>query len=144
MSTQRRAVGSYRLLILDGHESHNSVKFHQYCEQHKIITLYMPPHSSHLLQPPDVGYFGSLKKGYGRQAELLMRNKVTHISKIEFLPAFKGAFDALITKNNILGGFRGAGLVPFDPEVVIPKLEVRLPTPTPPLIPGSQEHQATS
>ena len=30
-----------------------------------------------------------------------------------------------------MGGFRGAGLVSFDPEAVISKLEVRLRTPTP-------------
>ncbi|KAF1922946.1 DDE-domain-containing protein, partial [Didymella exigua CBS 183.55] len=80
--TKERTVSSHRLLILDGHESHNLVKFHQYCEEHKIITLCMPPHSSHLLQPLDVGCFAPMKKAYGRQAELLMRNKITHITKL--------------------------------------------------------------
>jgi hypothetical protein len=64
--TKERTVGSHRLLILDGHESHNSVNFYQYCEEHKIITLCMPPHSLHLLQPLDVGCFAPLKKAYGR------------------------------------------------------------------------------
>ena len=88
----------------------------------------MPPHSSHLLQSLDVGCFSLLKKAYGRQAELLIRNEVTHITKIEFLPCFKAAFNASITERNILGGFRGAGLVPFNVEAVISKLEVRLRT----------------
>ena len=129
--TKRRTVGTHRLLILDGHQSHNSTEFHRYCEKHKIIALCMPPHSSHILQPLDVGCFGPMKKSYGREAEDLMRNKVAHITKLEFFPCFKAAFDASITKSNILGGFRGAGLVPFDPEAVISKLEVRLRTPTP-------------
>jgi hypothetical protein len=132
--TKRRTVGGYRLLIIDGHESHNSLEFQQYCKENKIITLCMPPHSSHLLQPLDVGCFAPLKKGYGRQAENLMRNRITHITKIEFLPCFKAAFDAAVTKSNILGGFRGAGLVPHDPEAVISKLDVRLRTPTPPTV----------
>jgi hypothetical protein len=63
-----------------------------------------------------------------------MRNRITHITKLEFLPCFKGAFNAAITKSNILGGFRGAGLVPFDPEAVISKLNVQLRTPTPPTV----------
>jgi hypothetical protein len=46
-----------------------------------------------------------LKKAYGRQAEDLMRNRITYITKTEFLPCFKGAFNAAITKSNILGGF---------------------------------------
>lgn len=61
-----------------------------------------------------------------------MRNRINHITKIEFLPAFWDAFNALITKSNIQGSFRGAGLVPFNPDAVISKLNVRLRTPTPP------------
>ncbi|KAF7579474.1 hypothetical protein PtrM4_037140 [Pyrenophora tritici-repentis] len=99
--TKRRTVGSYRLLVIDGHESHNSLEFQQYCKENKIITLCMPPHSSHLLQPLDVGCFSPLKKAYGRQAENLMRNKINHITKLKFLPCFIGAFKDAITKSNI-------------------------------------------
>jgi hypothetical protein len=49
--TKERSVGGYCLLILDRHESHNSHEFQQYCKEAKIITLCMPPYSSHLLQP---------------------------------------------------------------------------------------------
>jgi hypothetical protein len=45
-STKDRSVGSYRLLILDGHESHHSAEFMRYCEENKIITLCMPAHAS--------------------------------------------------------------------------------------------------
>jgi hypothetical protein len=64
-----------------------------------------------------------MKKGYGCQAKDLMRNSITHITKLEFLPCFKHAFDTAITKDNIQGGFQGAGLVPFNPEAVISKLD---------------------
>ncbi|KAH5464617.1 hypothetical protein HBI28_238220 [Parastagonospora nodorum] len=94
----------------------------------------MPPHSSHLLQPLDVGCFAPLKKAYGRQAEELMRNRITHITKLEFLLCFKRAFDAAITSSNIQGGFRGAGLVPFDSERVILALDVRIRTPPLPTV----------
>jgi hypothetical protein len=43
----------------------------------------------------------------GCQAEKLMRNKITHVTKTEFLPCFIAAYKASITKSNILGGFRG-------------------------------------
>jgi hypothetical protein len=36
-----------------------------------------------------------------------------------------------MTRSNIEGGFRGAGLVPLNPENVISKLDVQLRTPTP-------------
>jgi len=60
-----------------------------------------------------------------------MRNHISHITKLELLPYFKRAFDAAITPSNIQGGFRGAGLVPFDPEQVIIGLNVQLRTPSP-------------
>jgi hypothetical protein len=56
--TINRSVGTYRLLIIDGHESHHSADFEAYCKENNIITLCIPPHSSHLLQPLDVGCFG--------------------------------------------------------------------------------------
>ena len=36
-----------------------------------------------------------------------------------------------MTEKNIKGGFRGAGLVPFDPENVLSRLDVRSRTPSP-------------
>jgi hypothetical protein len=116
---------------MDGHESHHSTEFELFCKDHKIITLCMPPHSSHILQPLDVGCFGPLKKAYGRGIEGLMRARITHITKADFLPAFFAAFQAAMTEKNIKGGFRGAGLVPFDPESVLSRLDVNLRTPSP-------------
>ncbi|KAL2014897.1 hypothetical protein VTK56DRAFT_7150 [Thermocarpiscus australiensis] len=130
--TAPRAKGKYRLLILDGHESHHSTEFESYCRQNNIVTLCMPPHSSHHLQPLDVGCFGPLKQAYGRQIEHLMRMHINHISKLEFICAFREAFFASMMEKNIRGGFAGAGLVPYDPERVLSKLDVKLRTPTPP------------
>ncbi|RKL09703.1 hypothetical protein BFJ70_g16619 [Fusarium oxysporum] len=38
-STTNQSTGPYRLLILDGHESHHSADFKRYCKENKIITL---------------------------------------------------------------------------------------------------------
>jgi hypothetical protein len=131
--TNQRKVGARRLLILDGHESHNSVQFTEFCAENNIITLCMPPHASHLLQPLDIACFGPLKKAYGYQVGELIRTHINHVTKIEFLLAYYAAHQASFTPENIQAGFRGAGLVPFNPESVIEKLDVRLRTPTPPL-----------
>ncbi|GKU14150.1 unnamed protein product [Fusarium langsethiae] len=130
--TTNRSTGPYRLLILDGHESHQSTEFTAYCKEKNMIPLYMPPHSSHLLQPLDVSCFGSLKKAYGREIERLVRRRRNHITKNQFSTAFYAAHQATIIKRNIKGGFRGAGLTPFNPEYVITKFNVQLRTPTPP------------
>jgi DDE superfamily endonuclease/helix-turn-helix, Psq domain len=129
--TKPRTTGGYRLLLMDGHESHHSTDFELYCKDKNIITLCMPPHSSHILQPLDVGCFGPLKQAYGRQIEKKMRAGTSHITKDDFFPAFFAAFQDAMTEKNVQGGFRGAGLVPLDPESVISRLDVRPRTPTP-------------
>ena len=131
--SRARSTGRYRLLILDGHESHHSMEFEEYCKKNDIITLCMPAHSSHRLQPLDVGCFSVLKRTYGHAIEDLIRQHVTHISKEDFFPAFHQAFIATFTPKNIQAGFRGTGLVPFDPDHVISQLDsaqmVRTPSP---------------
>ena len=129
--TKERKVGARQLLIIDGHKSHNSLEFQELCKENNIFTLCMPPHSSHLLQPLDVGCFSPLKRAYGRQVEGLIRSHINHITKLEFLPAFRAAYDKSITKNNIYASFQAASLVPHNPEVVISKLNIRLRTPPP-------------
>jgi hypothetical protein len=117
---------------VDGYESHSSHEFYKYYEEEKIIILCMPAHSSHLLQPLNVGYFSPLKRAYGNKISSLARYGSKQIKKEAFLLAFKAAFKKSITKENICASFRGAGLVPHDPEAVLSKLDVVLRTPTPP------------
>lgn len=130
--TVHRTKGVYRLLILDGHGSHVTPAFDLFCKEHSIITLCMPPHSSHLLQPLDVGYFAVLKQSYGRQIEGHMRNGVNHIDKADFLYAFHAARTEAMTLANVQSSFAATGLVPHDPERVLSKLYTQLKTPTPP------------
>jgi hypothetical protein len=129
--TKGKVVGARRLLVLDGHESQHSLEFQELCKENNIYTLYMPPHSSHLLQPLDVGCFSPLKRAYSREIEALIRHHINHITKLEFLLAFKTAFDRSFTAANICSAFQGAGLVPLQPDVVLSKLDVQLRTPTP-------------
>jgi hypothetical protein len=60
-----------------------------------------------------------------------MRIYINYVNKLEFLYGFHKAFFASMTEKNIQGGFTGAGLIPYDPERVISKLDVKLRIPTP-------------
>lgn len=71
--------------------------FELFCKENDIIALCMPPHSSHPLQPLDVGCFGPLKQAYGRQIENLMRSSVAYITKEDFFPAFFATFQGSMT-----------------------------------------------
>jgi hypothetical protein len=52
----------YRLLLIDGHENHRLIEFQDFCKDKKIVTLCMPPHSSYLFQPLNVGCFSPLER----------------------------------------------------------------------------------
>ncbi len=61
-----------------------------------------------------------------------MRNGVNYIDKPDFLTAYLAArIEAMVTKT-IRSGFAAIGLVPYDPERVLSKLNIQLQTPTPP------------
>ena len=92
----------------------------------------MPAHSSHLLQPLDVGCFAVLKRSYGQQVEGLMRLGISHIDKSKFLTAFQQARATTFKAETIQNSFRATGLVPYDPTQVLSQLHVQIKTPTPP------------
>jgi DDE superfamily endonuclease len=47
--TSVRQKGAYRMIVLDGHESHLSADFKAYYKEKNLITLYLPTHSSHII-----------------------------------------------------------------------------------------------
>ncbi|EDN06147.1 conserved hypothetical protein [Histoplasma mississippiense (nom. inval.)] len=129
------------LLILDEHGSHLTPEFDQICSENKIIPLCMPPHSSHLLQPLDVGVFAPLKRAYGTLVEQRMRLGFNTIKKADFLDAYPAARREAFKASNIQSGFRATGIVPLDPQCVVQQLNIQLRTPTPP---ASRSSNSTS
>jgi hypothetical protein len=129
--TETCTVGAWRLLILDGHRSHATPDFDQFCTDNKIITLCMPAHTSHLLQPLDVGCFSPLKTLYGHEVAELARQSVYHVDKLDFLWIYKKIRPQALSESNVKAGFQGSGLIPFSPERVLSSLTV-VRTPSPP------------
>lgn len=68
---------------------------------------------------------------YGKELEYFIKASIDYITKVEFLLAFRAAYDNTMTTSNALGGFRGTSLVSFNPQAVITKLDVKLQTLTP-------------
>jgi hypothetical protein len=62
--TAKRTKGQYRMLIFDGHGSHITQDFIDYRWKHHIRPFQFPPHSTHLLQPLDVGVFRCYKYNF--------------------------------------------------------------------------------
>jgi hypothetical protein len=103
---------SYRLFLCDGHDGHVSADFISFCIQNRIDLVLLPPHSSHLLQPLDVGVFAPLKCAISKQISWLIHSGIRRIQNSEWLKRFIEAREQAITKDNILSGWRGSSLFP--------------------------------
>jgi hypothetical protein len=124
--TRPQTQGKYRLLILDGHTSHVSLPFIQYCEQHNIIPLCLPPHSTHILQPLDIGIFSPLAKAYKKRIQQHSIFGTERITNEQFLAFFQLARQEAMSLKNIASAWRAAGLKPFNPSPILQKYRPKI------------------
>lgn len=130
IETAKRQVGEYRLLLLDGHESHCTLRFIEFCVKKKIILLILPPHTTHLLQPLDVVIFSPLARYYSSEVEDHMREKHYWLEKEDFITYYQNARKKALRESNIHSAWRATGLMPYNPQTVISKLPNKPTTPS--------------
>ena len=106
--------GTHRLLVIDGHNSHISTEFIKYAQAKKIECLCLPPHTTHLLQPLDVGVFGPLAHSYKKQLEGITRFSTYNIDKVNFLTMVQKARKEGISSHNIESAWKATGLIPYS------------------------------
>ena len=59
--TEKKSLGKYRLLLIDGHNSHYSIEFLLHAHLNMIIVLCYPAHGTHVYQGLDVVIFSVFK-----------------------------------------------------------------------------------
>ncbi|RPA75353.1 DDE-domain-containing protein, partial [Ascobolus immersus RN42] len=112
----------HRLLILDGHNSHITIDALNYCRQNNIHILCLPAHTTHRLQPLDVGMFGPLQRAYGQAVEAWSRKGYSSITKAEFFKLYDYARKKAFTPENVSSAFAATGVFPLNKNVVLDKL----------------------
>ena len=118
-----KAGGKSRMFILNGHESHTTGEFIAHCMGNMYL-LRLPPHTSPLLQLLDVGLFGPLKKALSAALDHIIRTEGDKVRKVEWVKGYAEARQREFTVDNALGGWRGAGLFPYDPVKVLRHINV--------------------
>ncbi|SRR6266566_1801071 len=118
------------MIVLNGYESHLSVQFKKFYKKKNIIILCLLIYSSHFIQPLDIDCFNILKWLYGKELKDFIKIYINYITKTEFLFIFKAAHFKIMTTANIQVGFRDVGLMPYDLQTVISKLDIKLQTST--------------
>jgi len=81
--------------------------------------MVLPPHSSHLTQPLDVGVFSLLKTLIASVIEPLISTALHRILNAEWLSAYEEAHDKAFSLRNIQAGFHTTGILPYNPKKVL-------------------------
>lgn len=121
--TKDRAGKRPRVLINDGFGTHESADIIEFCYKHNIILCRLPSHTSHKLQPCDIGVFSPLKNAYREEVEKLLRCGAGTIGLKHFTLLYDRARRRAFNNRNILKGFSEAGLRPMNPRKVLDKMQ---------------------
>src|SRR5450755_3716280 len=78
-----KATEAYRLLLLNNHNNYATFEFKLLANKYKIILLYLPAHTTHRLQPLDIGIFGPLTYFYSNEVVDFSRWSGLNVSKRE-------------------------------------------------------------
>jgi hypothetical protein len=80
----------WRLLVLDGHSSHLTPVFVEFCDANRIPLMVFPPNSTHRLQPLGVVLFSPLSKNYTNELNYFLQRSqgITRITRRDFFDNF--------------------------------------------------------
>ncbi|KAB0803136.1 hypothetical protein PPYR_00106 [Photinus pyralis] len=115
----RKPMGKV-LLILDGHTSHcNLCEMLEFADEHGIIILCLPPHTTHYLQPLDRAVFKSLKSHYYEACNNYIKtNTNKKIGRLQFGQLLAQAWSKSAVASNAISGFKATGIIPFSPDAI--------------------------
>lgn len=103
------------LLLIDNHESHCSLNAIQFARDNGICLLSFPPHTTHRLQPLDVGVYSSFKTKcaiafndwlISNPGKTISIRNIPELTKVAYLQSF--------TTSNIINSFKKPGLWPLN------------------------------
>ena len=107
------------LLLLDGHSSHFEPNSIQFAKDNQVIIFCLPPHTTHECQPLDCSLFGPLKRHWQEAChKFYQKNPGKVISKLNFCSVFRNAWLSAVTPANVCGGFKKAGVFPFNRDAL--------------------------
>lgn len=125
---RRQSANEPKVIIGDNLPSHMSIEIVKLCEEHNIRMVFLPPNSTHLLQPLDVAVFKPMKtawkkilikfkKGEGRNYRSMPKYFFPKLL-LQLLETIEEDFSKW-AKN----GFSSCGIHPFNAAKVIQKIK---------------------
>ena len=134
------------VLYLDGHQSHTTLGLVEEARDKGIVLYTFPPHTTHLLQPLDVGVFGPLKLVWSQiLKEFKLETMAAKVDKRIFPSLVAKMWPRVLLPEHLIGGFRGTGLHPLSRDAIpASKLKVSIPFQPPSQPPSTQSQPSQS
>ena len=86
--------------------------------ENDIVSLTIPPHTSHRLQPLDRAVYGPFKSYYNKAIDFWMRNNPGKTVKIYNIPALVNqTYLSAMTPRNIISGITSTGICPLNVDI---------------------------
>lgn len=111
---ERNTSGQPILLILDGHGSHETLEMLEYAHDNNVLLYSLPPHTTHKLQPLDVGVFGPFSRRWVNRCNEYVEDYGTEIPRAEFVREYMSVRDEKFTSDVVKGAFKKSGICPLD------------------------------
>lgn len=104
-----------KILFLDGHSSHVSIELIDLAKKNNVELLCLPSHTTHVLQPLDVGVFSVVKAVWKKNLrEFYLSSGSENITKNNFPSLLANLYQEAFKPPHAVGGFYKCGLFPLD------------------------------
>lgn len=116
-SSARNTSGRPILLIYDGHGSHETLEMLQAAKENNIILYSLPPHTTHKLQPLDVGVFGPFSRAWIEHCDEYVEEYLEDIPRHLFVKHYMEVRGHTFKDTTIRSAFRASGCWPVNCHV---------------------------
>ncbi|RPA95639.1 hypothetical protein L873DRAFT_1697201, partial [Choiromyces venosus 120613-1] len=120
--TADKAGARYRILLFDRYNLHVNISFLEHCINNKVIPIYLPPHTSHCLQPLNVSVFSTYKHAYYVELHEPYESHDCGVGKHNFYQMISKVQPIALTPENIRSRFWYAGIIPSDGTIILHQL----------------------
>ncbi|KAI5834427.1 hypothetical protein K523DRAFT_200390, partial [Schizophyllum commune Tattone D] len=100
----------------DGHSSHYSAEMAALARKHNIELYALPPHTTHKLQPLDVGVFGPFKSAWRKLCASYVARFDREMPRRKFVREYMAVRKRLFRPELIRRAFEETGLWPYNPD----------------------------
>lgn len=104
------------LLIFDGHSSHYSDEACELAKENNIHFARLPSHTTHKLQPLDVGLFGPMQAAWRKQCKNYTLRTSSEMPLAQVVKEYLEARTRVMKESNITSSWKKSGLLSLDPH----------------------------